>query len=54
MHTVRADVDEAVERGEPGRPAAVGRESEGQEARDPNGGGRGRHIRVLLVPDTGE
>lgn len=54
MHPVRADADETVERREPGRTAAVGREPEGQEARDPNGRGRGRHIRLLLVPDTGE
>jgi len=54
MHSVRADVDEAVERREPGRTAAVGREPEGQEARDTDGRGRGRHIRFLLVPDTGE
>lgn len=54
MHPVRADADETVERSEPGRTAAVGREPEGQETRDPNGRGRGRHIRILLVPDTGE
>lgn len=54
MHSVRADADETVERSEPGRTAAVGRESEGQETRDPNGRRRGRHIRFLLVSDTSE
>lgn len=54
MHSVRANVDETVERSEPGRTAAVSRESEGQETRDPNGRRRRRHIRLLLVSDTGE
>lgn len=54
MHPVRADVDETVERSESGRTTAVGRESQGQETRDPNGRGRCRHIRFLLVPDTSE
>lgn len=54
MHPVRADVDETVEGGQPWWTATVGRESEGQETRDPNGRGRGRHIRLLLVPDTSE
>jgi len=53
MHPVRADADETVERSEPGWAAAVGREPEGQEACDQNGRGRGCHIRLLLVPDTG-
>jgi len=53
MHPVRADADETVERSEPRRTATVGREQEGKEASDPNGRRRGRHIRLLLVPDTG-
>jgi len=53
MHPVRADADETVERSEPRRAATVGREPEGQEAGDPNGRRRGRHIRLLLVPDSG-
>jgi len=53
MHPVRADADETVERSEPRWAATVGREPEGQEAGDPNGRCRGRHIRLLLVPDTG-
>jgi len=53
MHPVRADADETVERSEPRRTATVGREPEGQEACHPNGRRRGRHIRLLLVPDTG-
>lgn len=54
MHPLRADADETVERREPGRTAAVGREPERQKTRHPDGRGRGRHIRVLLVPDTSE
>lgn len=54
MHPVRADADETVERSESRRAATVGREPEGQEACHPNGRRRGRHIRLLLVPDTGK
>lgn len=54
MHPVRVDADEAVEGRESGRTAAVGREPKGQEARDPDGRGRGRHIRFLLVSYTGK
>jgi len=54
MHPVRADADETVERSEPRRATTVGREQEGQEAGHPNGRRRSRHIRLLLVPDTGK
>lgn len=54
MHPVRANADEALEGREPGRTTAVGREPKGQEARNPDGRGRSRHIRFLLVSHTGE
>lgn len=54
MHPVRVDVDETVERREPGWATTVGREPAGQEARDPDGCGRGRYIRLLLVSNTSE
>lgn len=53
MHPLRADADETVERSEPRWAATVGREPEGQEACHQNGCRRGRHIRLLLVSDTG-
>lgn len=54
MHPVRAYADEAMEGREPRRTTTVGRESKGQEARNPDGCGRSRHIRFLLVSHTGE
>lgn len=54
MHSLCSNADEALERSEPGRTAAVGRESSGQKARYQDGRGRSRHFCILLVSNTGE
>lgn len=54
MHPVRANADEALEGRESGRTTAVGRKPKGQEACNPDGRGRSRHICFLLVSHTGK
>lgn len=43
-----------MERSEPGWATTISREPEGKETRYSDGRGCGRHIRILLVSNTGE